>query len=321
MSLLEFEVQKNVPAVIEADFDGFMVQLKKEMERYDVVVTEDTLAEAKQMATELNKSSTLIKRIGKDAYDKAIGPANKFKEQYSAVSDTVQEYRTKLLDQIKVFEDERLKMAREKLADRLSSEREAAGIEREFYKGSIEPLVKLGALTKTDNLTAASVNAIKSMVSAEKANQDRRKIRLLELENKCFRAGLDAPLSYRHVSTIIDDPNDESYQKNLDDLIEAELERQKEILAAQTRKNARQEEMQAVVQENTPAAKETSEAQNSGGSCDTRPTWKPGDPLEVRVTFTIRPTKEVTDDQVKAQFDKMMQQAGVSSAYTVEVIR
>ena len=50
----------NTPACIEVNFDVLRKALEKDLERFEIVVTSDTVADAKKLATQLNETKKII---------------------------------------------------------------------------------------------------------------------------------------------------------------------------------------------------------------------------------------------------------------------
>ena len=77
---LELIVGGTVP-VITSNFDSLKEAITARLEPYRIQVTEENLAEAKKLATELGKGATQLNKIGKDKAKEFSAPVDHFKEQ------------------------------------------------------------------------------------------------------------------------------------------------------------------------------------------------------------------------------------------------
>jgi hypothetical protein len=85
----------------------------------------------------------------------------------------------------------------------------------------------------------------------DKGAENRTKMRLLELENQSYKAGLKAPLTRDHVATFLF-ATDEEYQQRLDAMLQSEVRRQEQAeahlraqMAQEQERNAQAEAMAA----------------------------------------------------------------------------
>lgn len=231
-------VISSTPAAIAFNFEETRDWLENELKQYDVVVTADTLAGSKKLATELNKLAAEISKRRRDAVAEVSAPIKLFEDQAKSLEQMCKDGRQKLLDQVKTFEDETRKKAEELLIAHRLDQWDRHQIEPEFRKAEYADLVKLTALTKTGKLAASVISEMQIRIMADKSQQERVKMRLVQLENHSYRAGLSAPLTRAHVETFLLMP-DEEYQTRLDDMLRSELEREK---VAQERMRQRMEE-------------------------------------------------------------------------------
>jgi hypothetical protein len=231
------------PAAIAFNFEETRAWLESELEQYDVVVTADTLAGSKKLATELNKLAAEISKRRREAVAEVSGPIRQFEDQAKSLEKMCKEGRQKLLDQVQVFEDEtkaKAKTALETARSALWTEQEVAD---EFRRAQIDDLVKLSTLTKTGKLSATAKNELVIRVNADRNLQQQTQIRLHLLENDSYRAGLAAPLTRAHVETFLF-ASDEEYGQRLQTMIASELERQK-VAEERSRKQFEAEQRRA----------------------------------------------------------------------------
>lgn len=221
----ELVIAGAAPAEISVNYEDVKANLEFELKKYDVVVTQDTVADAKKLATELNKNATEFNRFRKEAVERVSGPIRTFEDQMKSLSSMCKEGRQKLLDQIAVFEKETLDKAKSKMLEQLDSEWDHFNVSEEFRTASTDGLVKLTSVTAKGNLTAKVTNEIRSRVMADKSLEDQTQMRLLKLENQSYKAGLAAPLTRSHVEAFLFSDED-TYQKNLDAMLDSEKQRQ-----------------------------------------------------------------------------------------------
>lgn len=216
----------STPVVIDANFEAFKNYVAGELQRYDVVVTADTLADCKKLATELNKQAADIKARGKSITDEAAMPITAVKDQIAAIVAMCLEGREKLTQQIKTFEDETRKLCDQLLNAARSESWESTGVLAEFRRAQYSDLVILTNVTGKGALTAKAKQEVQARVNADKQLQDQTNMRLLMLENTCLKAGMISSLTRAHVETFLF-ADDATYQARLDALIASELERQR----------------------------------------------------------------------------------------------
>lgn len=214
------------PVVISGNFDAVKQYVSTELQRYDVVVTADTLADCKKLATQLNKMASEIKARGKAITDEAAQPITLIKDQIAEIVQMCQAGREKLTAQVKTFEDETRKLCDQLLTACRAELWESTGVQPEFRRAQYADLIILTNVTGKGALTAKAKQEVQNRVNADKQLQDQTEKRLLMLENVCLKAGMIAALTRAHVETFLF-ADDATYQQRLDAMIESELERQR----------------------------------------------------------------------------------------------
>ncbi|MFW1676412.1 DUF1351 domain-containing protein [Pontibacter sp. JAM-7] len=230
----------SVPAKISVNYEEVRARLEQELERYDVVVTAETLPGAKKLATELNKNAKEFDTRRKAAVEQVSGPIRMFEDQMKSLVQMCKDGRQKILDQVQKFEDETRAAVLAELTVYMDQEWTEHGVKEEFQHATIEDLIKLTALTKTGKLTASVANEVKARVQADKALQQQTEMRLVQLENQSYKAGLAAPLTRAHVETFLF-ADDSQYQIALDNVMASELKRE-EVAQERMRQKIEQEE-------------------------------------------------------------------------------
>jgi len=230
----------SAPVKLVVNFDELKTALSIELEKYNVVVTSDTVADAKKLATELNKTAAEIGRRRKEEVAEISEPIRQFDDHMKELECMCKDGRQNLLDQVKTFEDETRELVSNKLRearDQLWGKHE---VQQEFQNAQYDDLILLTSVTKTGSLTAKATGTLETRVLADKALQDRTRMRLLELENQSYKSGLSSPLTRDHIAGFLFEGN-EKYSTELQRIIDAEIIREKE---AQQRMRARMEQEQ-----------------------------------------------------------------------------
>jgi hypothetical protein len=239
---------QSTPAVISVNFVELKESLTKALEKYDVVVTADTLADAKKLKIELNKNATEFDKRRKAAVEQVSGPIKEFEAQMKELVAMCKGGVEKLGSQISVFETETLNNIRNLLGEALGREWDALNVSAEFRKSNITDLVLLGSITSTGKLTGKVVNDIKSRALDDKGAENTIKLRLSELENRSYRAGLKAPLTRAHVEVFLFAP-EADYSQRLEAMLQSEVQRQEQAEAQLREQMARENERNRQAQE------------------------------------------------------------------------
>jgi hypothetical protein len=241
------------PAVLTGNFDQVRSHFVEQLKAYDLVVTSDTLADAKKLCTELNKMATEVKGRGKAVSSEASAPINAFNEQVKELAQLLLDARTKLKDQCDAFENETRAKALEVLHAYLIEQCTAKGIQPEFQRATVDDLANLSTLTGTGKLTAKYKAEVDNRIQADLNLQTQTEMRLLKLENESYKAGLAAPLERRHVEPFLFAAEPE-YQQQLTSLLQAEAERETKARAAADERAARESKMKAEAEERAARA-------------------------------------------------------------------
>ena len=311
---------KTVPAVIDSNFVEIKQRLAQELKDYDEVVTAATVASAKKRATELNKMSTDLKSAIKRAVDEVSKPISSFKEKGKELDVMIQDVRGRILDQVKVFEDETLKEVEVALKDSLDSAYGAMNVREEFQTAVIDDLIKLSAFTSAGNLTKAARESVEAKAQQCQVVQQRTDLRLSQLENESYKAGLHSPLTREHVAGILFSNFDEEYNSRLKDLISRELQRQQETLD-RAEKIRQQEELAQQIQP-APEQQPNVEAPVAQPQNEAAPVEAPQQPsttgptrvLDVTVSLQVTVPVSVSTQAIEADLAKRLASAGIAKS-------
>lgn len=239
---------QSTPAVISVNFVEIKEALTEALKKYDVVVTADTLADAKKLKIELNKNATEFDKRRKVAVESVSAPIKEFDGQMKELIAMCKGGVEKLGSQITVFETETLNNIRNMLGEALGREWDALNVSAEFRKANITDLVLLGSVTSTGKLTGKVGNDIKSRALDDKGAENTIKLRLSELENRSYRAGLKAPLTRAHVEVFLFAP-EADYSLRLEAMLKSEVQRQEQAEAQMRQQMAQEQERMRLAQE------------------------------------------------------------------------
>lgn len=224
-------IVKTQPPVLDTNYEALKAHLVQELEKYNVVVTADTVKGAKALATELNATKKQLDDRRKLEVAKASEPIKAFDAQMKELVSLCEDGRQKILNQVRNFEAETLAQAERLMLALRDNLYMVLRVETEFQTATVAP--KLASLTGTGKLSRAAMDEVESAVDKCLVLQQRTNLRLSQLENECHRAGLHSPLTREHVEGILF-AEESKYQDALQGMIIRELDRQ-----AETEKRAR----------------------------------------------------------------------------------
>jgi hypothetical protein len=252
----ELVLLSSVPAKIQFNLQEFRQNIRNELKKYDLVVTVDTVKDAKALAADLNGQAKSLKDRFKDAAALVTKPVDDLGLEVADIVTEILESREKLTAQIKKFEDERKVVVRNAIEAKRLELWDSLEVAEEFRDASIDKLVKLTALTAKDSLTSTTLRDLQSLIDNNRRLQDQTEKRLLMLENQSYKEGLKAPLTREHVESFLFDA-EASYAGKLAHMMTSELKRQAATEEATRRQVA--EEQQRAQQEAVPEPVQQSE--------------------------------------------------------------
>lgn len=331
---------ENKPALLSVNFQELREHLASELERYDVLVTAETLADAKKLATELNATKKVISDARKDEVAKASKPVRDFEDQMKELVKMVEDGRQRILSQVARFEDETREIARDLLDAERKAMWEKHGIDPEFHRAEFDDLILLTSVTKGKKLAAGARNKLETRVIADRQLQDRTRMRLMELENRSYRAGLTTPLTRDHVGTFLF-AEDQKYESELERIIAAEVQRQEQAETRMREQIAKEQERQQQatqqgaeaqpapppVEDPVPPAQDPapeSEPEKQPEQPYRPAAGAPGagrDDVEVHCTFRTSVHHSVPDAAIEKEMRRVLEAAGITSLATITVNR
>jgi uncharacterized phage infection (PIP) family protein YhgE len=343
-------IVKTQPPVLDTNYEALRAHLVQEVERYDIVVTSDTVKDAKKLATELNATKKQLDDRRKQEVAKASEPIKAFDTQLKELVKLCEDGRQKILGQVKAFEEDTLREAQQRLEEYLQECYEDLGVREEYRTASVDGMAKLTTLTKTGKLAAAACSEVGSRVNKCRMLQQQTDLRLSQLENECYRAGLHSPLTREHVEGILF-TDETQYHDALQSMIIRELDRQAETerrAAAAAEQKIRDEQAEAkrkqdaiedqqraadmaLAEQEAPPAPTPEPEDTVAAPADLPNTPEPMEPapapqpaasapgkIPVRVycTLDIEVSPRVSDDAIEAELRRKMAEAGIRESIT-----
>lgn len=296
-------------AKFTVDFKKAKAELTKQLKKYDVVVTADTVKDAKLLATELNKQAADLNTRRKEAVYNVSAPIRAFEADMNHLVDMCKDGRERILKQVTAFEDK----TREECQSLLESLRaelwESIGVTDEFKSAEFDDLIKLTSLTAKGSLTGKAKATLEHRVNQDKQKQIEVDMRVLELENRCYRAGLKVPLTREHVKDFLYASVD-VYETRLNALIHVEVKRAKEA----------EEKIRDQVQSEAPARDYskgqevcTEEMQGTTQAVEKPVKSKDGRVIwNATIVVKVDVAENVLPERIEARLKKVLEEVGIT---------
>jgi hypothetical protein len=287
---------------LESNLAQVKESIAHEIAKYDVVVTEDRLAEAKELMATFNKQKKAFSDQCKAFLSAISAPIDEFKAGQKEIESMYDDGRNKIKTQVDSFEAHKI----ESIKVLLSQLRDNACAEKGINPSSItiDDLVKL---------TAVNVN--KSGYTVSKATAETIAQRIQSVENEMLRAKLAAEEKAKHEREIAELARAEAEEKarQREAYLIAKAERDKAEAVAQATRQAQQQQQQSTLAPIPvlPAANE--------------PTNIAHVVLNGKATFVITATFEVEADanidtsKIVNKFNSVFANAGITSLKTINV--
>lgn len=313
------------PPAITSNFATIREQLAKELESADIVVTEDTVADAKKKATEINKLRKEIDDRRKEHVKAMTAPIRDWENQAKELVAMCDEARAGITSQVSKFESKALASVRELMQMRLEQYYDAKGVRERFQVPLPAGIERLSYKLASGGLSAAGKKEAEQIVHDCLAKQQAEDIRLAGLEGECMKAGLTSALTEEHVRGILHLP-DAEYRERLASLIDVQLIAQKK---AQEAARAEVEAQQAEEALHSPPAQmadadidAATQAENPSADMPVEEqahVYSAPEPVEgQRVSFIVRLETNIPDGwtvaQVQSVLLKKLRDAGVEKS-------
>lgn len=252
---MELQITNTTLPRIISNYQEMKVYLVENLKQYEIEVTQANLPQAKKMATELNSLAKQIDDKRKEILSSVEEPIDVFKNQIKELVGLCKNGREKILEQVKYYDDKRRVKCLELCKLALQELYAKFEIQQEFKSIAIDDLAIVSNITDTDKLSKATQDIIANRVLAVSNLQSIVRIRLTELENACFKAGLKTPLERRQVENFLK-LDEVAYNNELNKILGNELKRQQEMEAraeAEMQKRLEQEKLRIQAEERVKA--------------------------------------------------------------------
>ena len=173
-------VKHNVEIV--ENLEDVRKSIEAEVAKYDVIITEDMLPEAKKMMADLNKGKKEFSTQCKKFLDIVSEPIIKFKEEQKKIESIFTDGRSKIESQVKKYEAKKLEEVKSTVQEYIDGLCKMKDIDPSLVP--VEPYVLLGSVTSKGNISKATkdkIDAVIAMIENEKLKAK------LEAEEKAKR--------------------------------------------------------------------------------------------------------------------------------------
>ncbi len=195
---------------------------------YNSIVTEANFSDMKKSATKLNAFANdinkfKIAKVKAETEDIEIfkGHCKKYIGMYTTKKDEIKKG-------MEIFEEKTKKQVLNVCIPFLTKYYEDLNIREEFKTVSVLDMTATKFMTATGNISKPGKDEVIARVNIVNSLQVKVDMRIMQLENECYKAGLKAPLTKEHIQGFIQ-AKDEVYATQLNNLIQSEVRRQKQI--------------------------------------------------------------------------------------------
>lgn len=287
------------------EFNNSFEQLEKEIvnqlndDKYNSIVTMDNFKVMKETSQELGRIAKYVSdfRIAKVKAEST--EIKLFEDNFKRVTNLIKEKQETIRDGLEVFEEQTKLQVKTVCKEYCAELIVANNIREEFANIDLEDMTQTGYMTAKGAISAKGKSEVEARVNLKLSLQNRTDMRIMQLENKCFKSGLQIPLSKEHVQGFLFD-DDASYETKLNNLIVAEIarnERVAEIARNEAEIKVREEIKQEQVQKLTPFGNVEEVVQEAVN--EPAPAQVPVDgKIEKTLSIKIRVPKNATDAQI-----------------------
>lgn len=300
----------NLEVSHKLDISSNMYELAKSIkndikEKFDVIVTEDSLPEAKKLMANVNKEKDDFKKKYKEFKNEVLAPLVPLDITAKEIEGYFDTARAALDNQVKNFEKgklESIKVIVEKYRD----------------DACLDANITTESITITDLVILSAVNANSKGYSIAKKTSDTIDQRIQAVELQIAKAKLEAEEKSKRDREIAENARKEAEERarvrEAELLAKAEIEKQEALLKAEQRAEKEKENAVEAAKNETLSilAKEEKKEYKSQIIDDKRV-------FTVIATFEVLALKTVKDAQIEQKLRSMMDKAGITSLKKVEV--
>lgn len=300
----------NLEVSHKLDISSNMYELAKSIqkdikEKFDVIVTEDSLPEAKKLMANVNKEKDDFKKKYKEFKNEVLAPLVPLDITAKEIEGYFDTARAALDNQVKNFEKgklESIKVIVEKYRD----------------DACLDANITTESITITDLVILSAVNANSKGYSIAKKTSDTIDQRIQAVELQIAKAKLEAEEKAKRDREIAENARKEAEERarvrEAELLAKAEIEKQEALLKAEQRAEKEKENAVEAAKNETLSilAKEEKKEYKPQIIDDKRV-------FTVIATFEVLALKTVKDAQIEQKLRSMMDKAGITSLKKVEV--
>lgn len=300
----------NLEVSHKLDISSNMYELAKSIqkdikEKFDVIVTEDSLPEAKKLMANVNKEKDDFKKKYKEFKNEVLAPLVPLDITAKEIEGYFDTARAALDNQVKNFEKgklESIKVIVEKYRD----------------DACLDANITTESITITDLVILSAVNANSKGYSIAKKTSDTIDQRIQAVELQIAKAKLEAEEKAKRDREIAENARKEAEERarvrEAELLAKAEREKQEALLKAEQRAEKEKENAVEAAKNETLSilAKEEKKEYKPQIIDDKRV-------FTVVATFEVLALKTVKDAQIEQKLRSMMDKAGITSLKKVEV--
>jgi hypothetical protein len=287
---------------LESNMAQVKESIAQTIAKYDVVVTEDRLPEAKELMAQFNKDKKQFSEQCKTFLSAISSPIDAFKAQQKEIERMYDEGRAKIEAQVKAFEAGKL----EAIAVLLGQYRDNACAEK-----GIDP----ASIVVADLVKLTAVNTNKTGYTVAKATAETITQRIQAVENEILRATLAAEEKAKREREIADKAREEAEEKarqrEAELLAKAERDKAEAVERARAQAVAEVEAKQPVQQPAATAVPTEQPKSTAQPDYDGMVTYR------VAAYFEVKVKNGVTGESVANVFHKKITEAGFTTLQQV----
>lgn len=264
--------------------------------KYDVVVSEDKLPEAKELMATFNKDKKEFSSACKKFIDAISEPITEFKAQQKEIEKMYDDGRAKIADQVAKFESKKLETIAVLVREYRNTNCESKSICIESV--SVEDLVMLSAVSansKGYSLTKKTTDAIDQ--------------RIQSVENEILKARLEAEEKAKRDREIAEqarlEAEEKARQREAELLAKAELEKAEAVEQARREEQLKAQESQNV---EVTTLHDDPIITNDGKRVFT-----------ITATFEILAPEHTPYEKITSKLQSMIESAGITSLKSIKV--
>jgi len=207
--------------------------IKKEVAKYSIAVTDENYQEAKKFMANINKEKSEFNAKCKGFLEAVMQPLEVFKEAQKEIIAIYEQARSDIKEQVDIFDNERKKIAREVLSEYLQKVCDEKELNSELI--TIDDLIMLTSITSTNTIAKKAKEAIDNRVAL--------------VENEILKTKIEEKEKAERERKIAEEAKRQAeleYQRKLE-----EAKRQAELEKKQAVANAQKQTVEQPKQETT----------------------------------------------------------------------